>query len=106
MALMRPKPGVSARYLFHYATSDRFQQLLAERTVYGSTVNRTSLLEFPKYPILIPTTALMAAFESIVAPIWSSMHAGDAESAKLATLRDYLLPRLLSGRCVVAPGEA
>jgi type I restriction enzyme S subunit len=88
MALMRPKAGVSARYLFHYAISNRFQQLLVERTVYGSTVNRTSLLEFPKYPILIPTGALM----------WSSMHAGDAESHKLATLRDYLLPRLLSGR--------
>jgi len=98
MALMRPKAGVRSRYLFHYTISDRFQQLLAERTVYGSTVNRTSLLEFPKYLILMPTPALVTGFDSVVAPLWSSLHASDTESAKLATLRDYLLPRLLSGR--------
>lgn len=105
MALMRPKTGVSPRYLFHYATSLRFQQLLTERTVYGSTVNRTSLLEFPKYPILMPTSKLQAAFESVVGPIWSSLHASDIESAKLATLRDYLLPKLLSGQVRVKDAE-
>jgi len=98
MALMRPNDEASARYLFHYAVSDRFQRLLAERTVHGSTVNRTSLTEFPNYPVLTPPPPVIEAFDTIASPIWAAIHAGEAESAKLAEVRDYLLPRLLSGR--------
>lgn len=102
MALLRPKKDVDSHYLYHYATSSPFQRLLAERTVNGSTVNRTSLTEFPKYPVLWATSTIRNEFRRFAEPIWELIHIFQAESIKLATLRDYLLPRLLSGRVRVA----
>ena len=105
MALLRPKSDVSPQYLFHYAVATPFQRLLAECTVHGSTVNRTSLSEFPEYPVLWPCEDAIKGFESLARPIWSAIHAADAESRKLATLRDYLLPKLLSGQVRVRDAE-
>lgn len=48
--------------------------------------------------MLVPPPEVQRGFDNIVRPIVELLAASAAESAKLATLRDYLLPRLLSGR--------
>jgi type I restriction enzyme, S subunit len=55
--------------------------------------------------VVVPTPELQAAFGSIAEPLIRLQGQGDAESRKLADLRDYLLPRLLSGRVRVREAE-
>ncbi|MBA3483223.1 MAG: restriction endonuclease subunit S [Pirellulales bacterium] len=101
LALLRPNPTSGSRYLLHWFTSSYFQELLQARAMLGATVNRTSLLEFPSYPILLPPEKVVERFERFAKPIWASIFANDTESRTLAALRDALLPRLLSGKLPV-----
>ncbi len=55
--------------------------------------------------MLVPPPEVQRGFDNIVSPIVELLAASAAESAKLAALRDYLLPRLLSGRVRVKEAE-
>ena len=54
------------------------------------------------YRIPIPPDSLLAAFEKTVSPLVQRIAAQGEESRTLATLRDTLLPKLLSGELSVA----
>jgi type I restriction enzyme S subunit len=58
--------------------------------------------------VTIPPRSIVEAFDVLVAPMFDQIRSHLNESSKLAVLRDYLLPRLLSGRVRVAssPAEA
>jgi type I restriction enzyme S subunit len=58
MALMRPNPTrVDSRFLLYYYLGPEFQELIRERTIHGSTVDRLSLSEFPSFPLRLPPLA-------------------------------------------------
>ncbi len=96
LALVRPKG--CPHFLFHWFISDPFQETLVNHTVHGSTVPRTSLLEFPRYDVLFPGGALIEVFERVASKIWSQIHSLQDETIKLRQTRDSLLPQLLSGK--------
>ena len=48
-------------------------------------------------PLVLPSEPTREAFAGIGDPLFALIAANDDESAKLSTIRDYLLPRLLSG---------
>jgi len=50
------------------------------------------------YRIAVPDPATARSFGDLIEPLFQYVRSGKAESTKLAALRDYLLPRLLSGR--------
>ena len=50
------------------------------------------------YRLAVPTASVAEAFDQFITPLFESIRAGMNESRKLAALRDYLLPRLLSGK--------
>lgn len=52
---------------------------------------------FVKLPVVRPPDPLVELFERIAAPTDALIASQEAESRKLAELRDYLLPKLLSG---------
>ena len=54
--------------------------------------------------VALPPESLLAEYEQIVLPIWERHYAG--ENQALATLRDYLLPKLLSGEVRVEAAHA
>jgi type I restriction enzyme S subunit len=55
LALMRPNlERVDAGYLLFACLSPEFQEMLRQRTVLGSTVDRISLREFPSFKIPLP----------------------------------------------------
>ncbi|TWT73863.1 restriction endonuclease subunit S [Allorhodopirellula solitaria] len=98
LALIRPKPETRLRhFVFHSFTSDPFLVYLDAHAIHGATVNRVPLSEFPNYPLLWPSKELVSRFEDLTEPIWNRIHANDRLSAILASLRDMLLPKLLSG---------
>ena len=55
MALIRPDQSrIAPRFLLYSFLSPRFQDVIRERTVRGSTVDRIPLIEFPGFPLLLP----------------------------------------------------
>ncbi len=55
MALMRPDLNqVDSRFLLYYYLGPEFQEVIRERTIHGSTVDRIALIEFPKFPLRLP----------------------------------------------------
>ena len=97
------KPGVSREYLFSLFTSSAFA------SIYGTLVTGTtgshqrirpeSVLDMK---IVIPSPPLIRAFTDIAKPMFDRINRNTEQSRTLATLRDTLLPKLLSGELSVA----
>jgi len=69
---------------------------LKQRT-HGSVFDTITRTTFDGLLVVSPSVVLLHAFEAIVQPLFDLLLASLIESAKLAEMRDYLLPRLLSG---------
>lgn len=67
----------------------------------GTTFAEISKQNFRPIPVVLPPKELMAAFTEKVAPLYARITANLYESRTLATLRDTLLPKLLSGQLTV-----
>jgi type I restriction enzyme S subunit len=78
----------------HFAEDDA----VGDGTIYKS-VNKDYV---EAMPLISPPAEAVQAFENIAAPMDAMVSSLTAESSKLAALRDYLLPRLLSGRVRVS----
>jgi len=101
LALIRPYPkNGHAHFWFHQFIGPDFQRFLIQHSVQGATVDRIPLVHFPNYLVLNPPVEVKDAFEKRVAPIWGKIHANAEQSRTLATLRDTLLPKLLSGELI------
>ena len=72
-----------------FAEEDAF----GEGTVYKAVTKRFLV----RLPLLSPSDQAQEAFERLVRPFDDLIAAYEAESQKLATIRDLLLPKLLSG---------
>jgi len=64
----------------------------------GTTFAEISKRTFRPLPIINPTSDVTAAYREQVEPLFALLTACVKESVKLAEMRDYLLPKLLSGR--------
>lgn len=71
-------------------------RLLAGTT--GSVFPSLSAPSIKGFEILCPSADVIRAFCNFADPLLQTANAGAAESTKLVALRNYLLPRLLSGR--------
>jgi type I restriction enzyme S subunit len=80
------------RFIFHALGEVNFQNYTDKAAVPG--VNRNHLHE---EPTVLPPMELRQAFAIAVSPLWSQHAANERQSHTLATLRDTLLPKLLSG---------
>ena len=67
----------------------------------GTTFAEISKRNFRPIPVVLPPKELMVAFTDKVAPLYAKITANLHQSRTLATLRDALLPILLSGRLSV-----
>jgi type I restriction enzyme, S subunit len=63
----------------------------------GSAIPSTSRGDFYALPVLTPPYPVQARFVEFLAPMWSKQAANEVESEVLTSLRDALLPKLLSG---------
>ena len=85
------------RFIFHALGEVNFSNYTDKAAVPG--VNRNHLHE---EPTVISSMEVRQAFAHIVEPLWTKHAANCAQSRTLATLRDTLLPKLLSGELSVA----
>jgi type I restriction enzyme S subunit len=63
----------------------------------GSAIPSTSRDDFYGIPVIVPPPEIQAAFGEIVGRWFAKVFANDHQSRTLTTLRDTLLPKLLSG---------
>ena len=106
MALIRTKAtNCSSHFWFHQFIAKPFQKVIEERSIHGATVNRTPLTEFPGYPILEPPENLRLAFDHTVSSLWARINAAANQTSSLTSLRDTLLPKLISGELRIPDAE-
>ena len=67
----------------------------------GSTFKEASGALMKALNIVIPNDSILDAFEKIISPIFDAQENLEEENLKLATLRDSLLPKLMSGELSV-----
>lgn len=104
-AVLSPKQKDVAAYVYLSATRDMNIDRLA------------SLADGGAYPAVkpelvaatacvLPNDAIMKAFDEIAKPLLDSIGANSSQAQTLASLRDTLLPRLISGQLPIAHAEA
>jgi type I restriction enzyme, S subunit len=69
----------------------------------GTTFPQLLLSTLREFPLAIPPQELLSAFDKHLSPIQNRLIAAGHESATLASTRDALLPKLLSGEIRVPP---
>ncbi len=68
----------------------------------GSAVPSMTTAVLNALEITLPSDEILASFEKIVRPMFLQIQANNSESARLGTLRDALLPKLMSGEVSIA----
>ena len=86
---------VSAKYLYLW-----LKQLHITGT--GTTQQQLTVPNFQKAEILVPSQEIVTLFTATVEPIFEKIWANQNENEKLSSLRDTLLPKLMSGELDVS----
>lgn len=89
---------VSAKYLYLW-----LKQLYITGT--GTTQQQLTVPDFQKTEILVPSQKIVTLFTATVEPIFEKIWANQNENEKLSSLRDTLLPKLMSGELDVSEIE-
>ena len=71
----------------------------------GTKMPRTSWQEMARYEVVVPPKPIAAQFTEMISPLVERIIANIHESRTLATIRDSLLPKLLSGEIWVKDVE-
>jgi type I restriction enzyme S subunit len=91
---------VSTAYAFHLLRGLDFEMFNAGSAV--PTLNRNHVHNLP---VVIPPKSIIEAFDSQVMPLMNRQKANEDQSNTLATLRDTLLLKLLSGELTITPSN-
>lgn len=89
------KTFITSKYLYLYLCSIHIAGV-------GTTQQQLTVPDFKKYRILVPNITVVKDFTQTVTSMFDTIRQKREENAKIAALRDALLPRLLSGELPVA----
>lgn len=98
-AVITPKT-VPATFLYYATTADLFVGYL-ENNAKGAAYPAVVASDFERAFVVIPTPALLKTFDELVKPMVSQIHNLQLQNQKLRTVRNILLPRLMSGEIEV-----
>ena len=90
------QPNV-AKFVFHFVKSKDLASLNAGSAVPSMTTDILNSME-----LRIPSADRLAEFEGLVAPLYRAIEDNTRQSARLAALRDTLLPKLMNGEIDVS----
>jgi type I restriction enzyme, S subunit len=94
-----PVNGASKEFIFCAFTTDKFKQSLCQLvTGTSNSHQRVKPDGVSAMAAVVPPEGLLKAFGTSVKPIFSRIGHNRGEAQTLATLRDTLLPRLISGQ--------
>lgn len=98
--IVRPRADVWRWFAFGHLSSDALVAHAAAGSD-GTRMPRTRWSDLCRWRFALPPVAVAADFQAQVDPLYQRIFANVAESRAMATLRDTLLPRLLSGEARV-----
>ena len=90
------RPNV-AKFVFHFVKSKDLASLNAGSAVPSMTTNILNAMQ-----LRIPDEKTLREFEELVSPMYKAMQENERQSSSLASIRDTLLPRLMSGEIDVS----
>ena len=94
--VLAPKSPEWFGFLLDHASSDELIQF-TDLASTGTKMPRTNWSDVSSFKVALPPKPIAAAFTRNIKPILDRIHANLYQSHTLATLRDTLLPKLLSG---------
>ncbi len=104
--VMRPKGSLPDYFAYLLCKHQPFLDFAIQSMVGTSGRQRIQNEALGRYLIAVPPNTVGAAFGQLVSPIQSSIAANDEQAKTLATMRDTLLPRLISGQLRLPEAQA
>jgi type I restriction enzyme S subunit len=101
VAIIRATESVPARYLHLWMVQKSVKEFLMGLNA-GATRPAITKGHLENIEILFPCPQILRIFDNVSAPFFGKIEANRSHSRTLATLRDTLLPKLLSGELRVA----
>ena len=98
--VLAPKGPEWFGFLLGHASSDELIQF-TDLASTGTKMPRTNWSDISSFKVALPPKPIAAAFTCNIQPMLDRIHANLHQSRTLATLRDTLLPKLLSGELSV-----
>ena len=94
-----PKPEIGTAYVYYFL---KHNLPVIEGMASGSTFKEVSGSTMKNVPAVIPDTETLARFNNFCAPIFAQQRILEEQNQSLATLKDSLLPKLMSGEIDVS----
>lgn len=88
-------------YYLMKETQGRWERYEAEGTVFGSATK----MDVQNFSIIVPSIKAISGFNKVVFPMDKTIKNNEMQSRTLASIRDALLPKLLSGEIRVKDAE-
>ena len=99
-----PKPPLTPEFGYYLARSDALRLHAIQNMTGTSGRQRVPSECFTQFQLAVPPAKIAQRFGEITKPWMTMIHANIEQSRTLATLRDALLPKLLSGELSVGVG--
>ena len=93
-SVRHPKDYRSFTFYAMRGLGQHFENFDSEGTIFGS-INKK---DFQALPVIEPTLPALAAYDAVSSPIDAKIVVNEEQMRALASLRDTLLPRLISGQ--------
>jgi len=103
-AVLRPMNTVYAQYVYLAATAVEKIEALS-RLADGGAYPAVRPEAVAATAIIRPSNEVLAAFSRVAGPLLGKLARNERQSRNLATLRDALLPKLVSGELLVSPAK-
>ncbi len=104
VAIVRANDGVPARFLHLHLSQRRTKDYLMGLNA-GASREAVTKAHIESVPVLKPGKSLLTEFNSLTLPMFNRVHEHSAANRSLSSLRDTLLPKLLSGELRVPEAE-
>jgi len=102
--VIRPKSHDWFGFLLGYISSSELVDYVSARA-YGTKMPRTNWEDIANYPVILPDSRAASAFALVANPLVGRIRSNIFESRTLATIRDTLLPKLMSSEIRVREAE-
>ena len=96
-----PTQSQYAAYLFSTLYSDKFFAFMVAGSK-GTKMPRGDKQQIMSYPVVLPSYEQLDEFNDLALPILTQIHSNRHENKRLSTVRDALLPKLMSGEIDVS----
>src|SRR6056297_221939 len=95
--VLRPKPPLPPIFAYCLARTTEFRDHAIQNMTGTSGRQRVAAASLDHYSLAVPDARVAGAFGQTVSPMFDAIRAAMSESRKLEELRDFLLPKIMTG---------